>query len=312
MDSMPYTLRQLTLFVAVAHQGSISGAADALQISPAAVSMAMTDLERALGAQLLLRRPARGVTLTPVGASVLGEARELLECAAQLHLHAQDLAQHLTGRLVIGCYSVLAPYYLPTIFERFADVHPALTVDVVEDSLTRLTQLLRAGQCEVALLYDVDLDTDVETERLSTARPSVVLPVAHPLARRQQVDPRLLADEPMIMLNVPPSMQHTRGVLDALGMVPRVVHRSANPEVVRSLVGRGLGWSILVQQPAVETSYDGHGVVMRPIAGDPGAVDIVLARPRNSVRTGRATAFETFCRAQFAPRDDAMLPSVTA
>lgn len=54
------TLRQLHYFLAVAEAGSISAAATASHISQAAMSLAMDDLERAVGAQLLVRRRARG------------------------------------------------------------------------------------------------------------------------------------------------------------------------------------------------------------------------------------------------------------
>lgn len=299
MSAPSYTLRQLGLFVAVARHRTITRAAAELGVSPAAVSMAITELERQLGAQLVLRRPARGVELTAVGASVLAEAGEVLDRAAELRLHAQDLARHLTGRLVIGCYSALAPNYLLPILEQFAAAHPDLTVEVVEESLTGLSRLLIEGRCEAALLYDVDLDTDVVTEVLSTAYPSVVLPARHRLARREAVDLVQVRDEPMIMLNLPPSMQHTREVLEAVGVAPRVIHRSSSPEVVRALVRHGLGWAILIQQPPFGGGDD-DGVVMRSIVGNPGAVDIVFARPRGVRPTRRVDAFAQFCRTRLA------------
>ena len=62
-----YTLRQLAHFVAVADTGAISAAALKLHLSQGAVSAAVTELERIFKVQLMVRRKAHGVTLTPAG-----------------------------------------------------------------------------------------------------------------------------------------------------------------------------------------------------------------------------------------------------
>ncbi|RZK84403.1 MAG: LysR family transcriptional regulator, partial [Rhodococcus sp. (in: high G+C Gram-positive bacteria)] len=84
-DNVPvYTMRQLAAFVAVAETGTISGAAERMHLSQSALSAAVTDLEKALKAQLCVRRRARGVQLTPTGEAVLSRARALLQQAGEL------------------------------------------------------------------------------------------------------------------------------------------------------------------------------------------------------------------------------------
>ena len=73
-----FTMNQLAAFVAVAEAGTISGAAERLHVSPSALSAAVTELERALQTQLLHRRKAKGVSLSPAGEVVLPRARHLL------------------------------------------------------------------------------------------------------------------------------------------------------------------------------------------------------------------------------------------
>ena len=73
-----FTMNQLAAFVAVAEAGTLSGAAERLHVSASALSAAVTELERALQTQLLHRRKAKGVTLTPAGELVLPRARHLL------------------------------------------------------------------------------------------------------------------------------------------------------------------------------------------------------------------------------------------
>lgn len=300
MDLPPYTLRQLNCLVTAVTCGSISAAAVELRVSPGAVSMAIAELERLLGAQLVLRKPARGVTPTAAGAAMLADARGLIEAANELRQHTQELGSALTGRLVVGCYRPLAPFYLPVVLEHFAAAHPGLDVRFVEGSLVEVQGLLHDGGCEVALLYEMDLQPDIAIDPLVQTLPNVVLPADHPRARDAVVDLQELADEPVVLLDVPPSLHHTMGVFEQVGVQPRIAHVSANAEVVRALVGRGLGWSVLIQHPFGDVTYDGRQVVMRAIAGDPGRVDVVLAWPSAGRPTRRTQEFMRFCHSRFA------------
>jgi DNA-binding transcriptional LysR family regulator len=69
-----FTLRQLEYFVTVADEGTMAGAANRHQISQSAISLAISDLERALAVQLFIRRKARGVTLSAAARQVLPES----------------------------------------------------------------------------------------------------------------------------------------------------------------------------------------------------------------------------------------------
>jgi DNA-binding transcriptional LysR family regulator len=74
-----------------------------------------------------------------------------------------------------------------------------------------------------------------------------------------------------------------------------VRHRTANFELVRCLVGRGLGYAVLVQRPLSELTYEGRRVVALPIADAGPDALIVLAHPRGAQLTRRAEALAEFC-----------------
>lgn len=74
----PLDLRQLSCFVAAATTGTMTAAGERLLLSQSAVSLGVRALERRLGVQLLVRRSARTLLLTPAGARLLPAARELL------------------------------------------------------------------------------------------------------------------------------------------------------------------------------------------------------------------------------------------
>ena len=291
------SLRQLSYFVAAAENGTMTGAAASLHVSQSAVSLGLADLERQLGVQLMLRRRARGLTLTAAGRELIGPARGLLRLAEELRAGAGELGNALTGRLVVGCFQTIGPFVMPALLDSFRAAQPGVQLDFVEGSLVELQAMLLDGECEVALLYDMDLSPSVHRETVYLTTPHVLLAPTHPLAARDKIELAELAEHDMIMLDFPPSVHHFSVMLAAAGVVPRIRHRTVNFEMVRSLVARGHGFSLLIQQPTVEVSYEGRPLVTRPVADDVPPTAVVLAWPSAAPPTRRARAFADHCHA---------------
>ncbi|MBT2207476.1 MULTISPECIES: LysR family transcriptional regulator [Actinomadura] len=298
------SLRRLDYFVTAAESGTMTAAAGRLHVSQSAVSMGISELERQLGVALVLRRKAKGLTLTEAGRLLLPEARALLACSDELRAGMAAVGRTLAGRLKVGCFTTIAPFLVPRLLEDFRAVHPDVTVDLAEGSLDELQELLLDGRCELAVLYETSIRQDIEYDVLYEASPHVLLPPAHPLARRDTVALADLAGHDMVMLDVPPSMDYFTGLLAGAGVDPAIRHRTASFEMVRSLVARGAGYSLLIQRPRVGVSYEGLPVEVRPI-GDPVVpMRVVLARAAGARLTRRAAAFAHFCRTD-PPREEA-------
>lgn len=116
MKAPRFSLRQLHYFVAIAEAGSLSEAASRLHVSQPGLSQALTDLEKALGIQLTVRRKAHGVTLTPSGEEFLRHARELLRHSEELEFLTAG-TDVLSGVLSLGCQVTLAPTVLPPLLQ---------------------------------------------------------------------------------------------------------------------------------------------------------------------------------------------------
>jgi DNA-binding transcriptional LysR family regulator len=298
MNSVRYSLRQLEYFVAIAEAGTLSGAAEQLRVSQSGLSQSLTDLEGALGVQLAVRRKAHGVTLTPTGAQVLRHARDLLR-------HAEDLANvasgadSLRGVLYLGCYVTLAPTTLPRLLEKFGALHPDLRIDFTEGTQDVLQRRLLAGELDLAVLYDMELQPEMERATIDLARPHVLLPADHRLAGEPSVSLADLAGEPMVLLDAPPSSHNTLAIFDRLGISPEVRYRPTTFELARALVGRGMGYALLVQRPANDRTYEGKKVIIKEIAEDVGNFRVLLAWPKATRLNQRAQAFVTFCQEQY-------------
>jgi DNA-binding transcriptional LysR family regulator len=291
-----FSLRQVLYFVTAAESGTLSEAAARLHISQSGVSLAISELERALKVQLCVRRKAHGITLTPAGKQALQQMRALLRQAEELTSDVSGTPGRLSGRLSIGCYVTLAPTVLPPLLQEFSALHPDVTVDFEEGTGDHLQRGLLGGDLDLAVLYDMDVLPEMDRARLFTMRPHVLLSADHRLAHEPAVALRDLATEPMVLLDAPPSSHHTLTLCQNAGVTPLVRHRTRNFEMARALVGRGLGYAILVQRPANDRTYEGLRVVHKEIADLPeAAVSVLLCWPRQVARTRRAEEFVRYC-----------------
>ncbi|WP_028923277.1 LysR family transcriptional regulator [Pseudonocardia acaciae] len=301
MRSTRVTLRQLEYFVAAADTGTMSGAAEGLLISQSAVSLAIAQLERALGAQLFLRHKARGLSLTPAGTHLLVEARRLLEHAGELETSVRSLGQELSGRLTIGSFPTLTPFLMPRILRELPRRHPGVSISFRDGSAAELQEWLLGGLCEVALTYDIGIGPGIATISLYRMRPHILVAADHPLAAHPTVYLREVAEYPAIMIDYPPNEEWFTQLFVRAGITPDVSHRAVDFESVRALVARGIGWSVLAQRPSIEVSYENLPLVMLEIRDEVPDVGVVLATPESARLTQRARAFIDFCRDEFAP-----------
>ncbi|WP_406639064.1 LysR family transcriptional regulator [Amycolatopsis sp. WGS_07] len=297
-----YTLRQLEYFAAVAEARSISSAATNLHVTPTAVASALTELERILGSQLVVRRKAHGITLTPTGQYLRARIAALLREADELERAA---AGELAGPLVLGCYSTVAPTIVPILMKWVREHHPRMDLSVVTGNQAELPQRLLSGELDLAIGYDIALPEGLESVLLYSAPPYALLPAGHRLAHRETVSVTELADEPLIMLDLPPAAQHTRMLFERAGTEPRVEQRTTDFELTRSLVARGFGYSVLIQRPAVNRSYEDLPLALCEItpAIPPAHVLMMWSREvRLNDRAAALAAFATRNAEQLDPR----------
>ncbi|MGB3387359.1 MAG: LysR substrate-binding domain-containing protein [Pseudaminobacter sp.] len=197
--------------------------------------------------------------------------------------------------LTVGCFHTFGPYVMPGLIRQM----PSTTIRLVEGDQRRLRESLAAGESELALLYDLDLGDNLATIPLTELTPHVLLPSNHPLASQAEISPAELAEMPMVLLDSPPSRDYFTGLMEDAGVRPQIAYRSASFEMVRGLVGHGLGYAILVTKPAADMTYDGMQVVVRPLAGSHRLSRIVLAHLRDKALSPAAEKFVTLCRASF-------------
>lgn len=289
------TLKQLEYLIAAAEAGSVTGAAAQLYISQSAVSTALSDLEQTLGTQLFVRRP-RGLALTNAGREILNDARRIVMSVDDMKETARSSVESLTGKLRVGCYSTLAPVLLPMIIDEFLSRHPKVDLSFVEGSHADLTDKLRSGQLDLAIVYDYGIaemrsGDDFSLERVYESLPYVLLPNDHDLAERRRVALHELAEEPLILFDLAPGGDYFLSFFARAGLQPQVRFRTTSFEMVRALVARGLGYSILSQRTDISMSYEGRVFATTELAEGAVPLGIATARVKQVQPTARMRAF---------------------
>ncbi|MGI5440876.1 LysR family transcriptional regulator [Streptomyces shenzhenensis] len=287
-----FTLVQLRYFVTAAECGSMTAASEKLRIAQSAVSSAITNLEHELRVQLFIRHRARGLTLTSAGERLQHQARELLARARDVEAEARGSGGSLAGPVSVGCFVTLAPYYLPALFAACSEQHPGIELNVVEAEAEQLIHALQTGKIDFALTYDLGMAANPEVRREIIAQASayVIVPEKHRLADRASVGLAELAAEPMVLLDLPYSRDYFRALVAATGVAPDIRYRTQSYETVRSLVARGLGYSVLNQRPVTSQTYAGGDVVSLELSEDHLPLDVTIALVDGIRQTLRAQA----------------------
>lgn len=293
------SLRQLELFAALPNFGTLSAAAAHLHISESALSQAITNLEKTVGEQLCVRRKARGLTLTPTGQQFAEQARRIMADTQELVLSA-GRGQELRGPVKLGCYSSFAVNLVPELLEGFPKRHPGVDLEIMVGTNEELLEALEAGRLDVALVFDVSLPVGYRRRRIYATELQVHLHPEHPLAAAESVDLAQLAGEPYIFYDVAPGTRNVTDAFAARGLEPTIVATVTQLGLVEALVGRGLGYGLLMSRPnTLPMSTEGRPVVIRRLDPPVTLSHVVGLWPADMTLTPRASALLDFAAEAF-------------
>ena len=240
-------LRQLRVFCHVARLGSITRAAEHLELSQSAVSLHVRELEHELNA-VLLDREGFGVSLTEAGRRCYALTEPLVKDMEGLFANfAERVEEDLTGRVDIATGVVGAAFVLPTYIKRFRDQCPGVRLRVWNRPLDERIVLLRGGEVEFVLGGRERLeDISVEYVEMLCYDTVLITSLDHPLAGRTSVTPQEVAQWPMI---APPAGSYGRRVGETaakrLGVDARAIVEVRGWGVIKRYVERGLGISVV-------------------------------------------------------------------
>ena len=145
------TIRQLQLFLEVSRRQSFVRAAEALHLTPPAVTMQLKELEAGLQLPLFDCR-GRSVSLTTAGKYFLVYAKRVLATLKDAEDAMARLRRMETGQLNIGLVST-AKYFVPRLLAKFRLEHPGVEVRLqVSGNREQLVSLLQENTIDLAIM----------------------------------------------------------------------------------------------------------------------------------------------------------------
>ena len=239
--------RHLRVLRAVAATGSFSAAARELGCTQPAVSQQMKALEASAGTPLLVRT-GREMRLTQAGEALVRHASGILAGLTAAEEEVAAIAGLRAGRVRLVSFPSGSSTLVPTALAALRAAHPGTRVSLVEAEPPRSVEMLREGDCDVALAFRYgtgpDSWDDLVVRPLLADRLVGLVPEGHRLAGAGSVAIGELAEDPWIA-GCPRCRRQLVDVCEAAGFTPRIDFATDDYPAVVGLVGAGLGVAVL-------------------------------------------------------------------
>ncbi|MGW1889148.1 LysR family transcriptional regulator [Streptomyces sp. NPDC002004] len=262
-----WDIKKLLILRTLRDQGTVTATAEALLMTPSAVSQQLSNLARQLGVTLL-EAHGRRVRLTDTAYLVLRHAEAVF---AELERADAELAAQQRGDagvVRVGAFSTAVTALVVPAVRALRTAHPGLDVRVRETEAAEAYELLSGGDVELALSLAAHAPTarDPKFTRVPLlADPlDVALPAGHPLAGSPGLRLADLSGEPWIFGGSGPWSEITTAACEAAGFVPEQAHSAAGWTAILAMVEAGMGVALVPRMAAARRG----GVVMRELGAD--------------------------------------------
>jgi len=273
--------RQLRVLREVGELGSVTAAADALLVTPSAVSQQLRLLQRSFPVPLT-ERDGRRVVLTPAGRALAGAAAAVESALAHARHSVDEFVEQPDGVVRVAAFHSAAATFYPLLLR--ADAAPQLSLhdeDVPQHefpALTREYDLVVAHRLD----HGAPWPPTVAVTPLLQEPLDIAVPADHPLAAKRQLTPHDVASEPWITVHEGFPLIAT---IEAIGAAADrrldAVHRINEFAVVAEVVAAGGGIALMPRW----TARRHPGVVLRPLRGVHARRHIdALHRPERTAR----------------------------
>jgi DNA-binding transcriptional LysR family regulator len=290
-------LRHLEIFHAVMRSGSVSGAAQLLNLSQSAASKALAQAEHSLGLALFKRVQGRLVRTR--------EAEELFAQTTLLFAQAENverLARHLkrnpADHLRIGCLPSLGLGLLPDVVKAFRQRCPGVSVDILSDNGDALAEQVFNRELDVGICFDMPLKQGLESIRLGQVRAVHLGAPATPVADGPV---RIDALDMSAWIGIggsDPLAQRIREVCEQLQMpMPSPAIETRTYYIAAALARQGLGFALVDELTARAVAHDLPARALEPAV----TVDAVAIHASTAVRSLAFDGFIATLQERFEP-----------
>ncbi|HEY0240430.1 MAG TPA: LysR family transcriptional regulator [Friedmanniella sp.] len=289
-------VRQLAILRELGDRGSVTAVAEALFVTPSAVSQQLAALQRNLPVALTQRR-GRTLVLTEAGEALAAAAVDVATAVARAEGAVDAFLVDPRAPVRVAAFSSAAAAFFPALLRAAADGGPPVVCAEHDVAQSRFPAL--CADHDVVLAHRLDHSppwpATVSVTPLLREPLDVAVPADHPLARQRAVTADQVSQEPWIGVHEGFPLLAPLEAIAAVGGRPMtVVHRVNDLTVAASLVAAGGGVALMPRHTAPAHA----GVVLRPLS------DLILARhvdalvrPEGALRRTVTTVLEALTRA---------------
>ncbi|TDH39431.1 LysR family transcriptional regulator [Pseudohoeflea suaedae] len=180
------TLEQLAIFAEVAERQHLTQAADALALTPSAVSAAVRRLEEAYGVPLF-DRIGRGISLTAAGRIFLEEVRPMLARARAAERLLGELGGLQRGEISVFASQTVASYWLPPVLMRFHAEYPGIRLSLTIGNTATVAEAVAEGAAEMGFVEGEIADPALRIDSLVDDELMIVVGPDHAFAGRHDI-----------------------------------------------------------------------------------------------------------------------------
>jgi LysR family transcriptional regulator for metE and metH len=244
---MGLEIRDLRLVEAIAAQGTMTRAANRLNITQSALSHQLTSLEAGLGVALFDRLP-RGMRITTAGETLLANARQVLVQLqrAEEEVRCAGAAGRGLLRISTECYTCY--HWLPARIKDFQERFPGVEVRIAAEATRHPIPALLAGELEIAVTSYRPRERSLLVRPLFDDELVAILAPSHRLADRAWLNAADFAAEHLITYSVPlENLTLYQEFLKPAGVKPGRISRVDLTEAMIEMVKAGLGIAVLAR-----------------------------------------------------------------
>ncbi len=288
-------LRDLQYIIAVAETHHFGKAARRCFVSQPTLSGQIKKLEDELGVAIF-ERTNRSVEITPVGATILEHARQIVEQADVIQQLARAQQDPLAGPLRIGAIPTLSPYLMPLILIPLRKQHPQMKLVLSEELTDTLLERLRNHEIDAALLATPVEEQGLASMTLFDEPFWVAFPRKHPFYTKEKISLADLDSENLLLLAEGHCL--AKQIMDVCHLSEREGRqgemadlRASSLETLIQLVRAGFGLTLVPALAMRGTWVTGSGVVAQPLASANASRRVSLVYRQSFPRQAALQAF---------------------
>lgn len=238
------SLRQLRAVAAVHEGGSVSAAAQALSVTPPAITQQMRQLTELLGMEVFERAPD-GLRPTPAGFELLAAVERIEAVLGETIAAIVELSGAEGGRVAVGIIST-AKYFAPRALAAYRREHPRVDLSLLIGNRKTILSALRAFDLDLAITGRPPEDFPVEQAAIGPHPHVIIASPAHPLARERAIPLAALGRETFLMREEGSgSRDLAQRLLAEAALTPPIGFEIGSNETIKQAVMAELGIAVI-------------------------------------------------------------------